>query len=168
MERQKPPSEVIKYLYKVRSLGSGPGQRRDSWKASEMRRNQTKAFNYLGVLCVCVCVIQMGCCAEHKYDTAPGSLNVHACIQGCMHACSPTSPQASSRAWEGVGFAALPSQCTLMTDSRASLFQPGFCLHMPAEGKEQKGRRGTIQRAALLLVIIAGGVSRLSELISRT
>lgn len=66
----------------------------------------------------------------------------------CAAHCSPTSPHPSSR--EGVGFTVLPSECTLMMDSRASLFQTGFCLQMPAEGEEQKGRRGTIQRAALL------------------
>lgn len=47
-----------------------------------------------------------------------------------------------------------------MTDSNASLFQ--------TESEEQKGRRGTTQSTALLLMVKVGGVSCLSEWISRT
>lgn len=55
-----------------------------------------------------------------------------------------------------------------MMDSGASLFQTGFCLQMPAESEEQKGRRGTTRHAALLLMATAGSVPFLSELISGT
>lgn len=75
----------------------------------------------------------MGCCANRKYDTTPGRVNVHTCMQGQAHRLG--------------GFLPLPplakrvlglQRALSVMDSEASPFHLGFVLQTAVESKEQK------------------------------
>lgn len=149
----KDPSWVIKY---TRSALQAPGPSRRHYSergiGDEMRQNKVfKSFS-----------VSSRCCANHKYDTTPGRLNVHTCIRGraCRRGGFPPGK-------EGVRFTVCPlSACWWWTVRHLR-----FTLVLFADGswkQRTKSQGGMVRRPVLSSIIMAGGVAFLSELISRT
>lgn len=141
MEKKTPRVKSLN-MNKVRSQGSGPGRRLYSSKASQMRSNQSRAFNVFSLSCVRA---SSGWDVVRHVNVTPPqgdrmSTRAYRGERACAAPCSPTCPHPSSR--EGVGFTVLPSGCTLMMDSTASPFHTGFCLQIASEAENKKADVG--------------------------
>lgn len=136
---EKDPNEVIKY---IQSHKFGP---RSRLEAIQQGRHQEASPKPKSLAILCTCDPDGMLRSTHANMTPPQGdwMCTHAYRGECACAAprSPPPPLQQRGCW----VYSLPSPCTLMTDSRASLFQP--------ESEEQKGRRGTTQSTALLLMV---------------
>lgn len=144
---EKPQAESLKIYSQSSRPRTKPEVLQQEREASEIRCDKTK----------CLSVIQMGCCANRKYDTTQGRLDMHMCIrQVYRQGGFPTGK-------DGVRFTVCPfSPRWWWTVEHLS-----FTLALFADGSWKqriKGQGGMVQHPVLSSIIMAGGVPFLSEI----